>query len=799
MKAPRNYKHFSYVKLPVTAITAIILGAGVFELSAQTPTDQTELRADPANDYFSRINQLYKAASASKDYHEKDRLYNRIVPMLKDYLKQYPRHKNAQASWYYLAESYYFTGRVRQAITTYKKITTKYKTGPYAAAASYRLARDYFTKSEFMKAAEFYGKTAASSSEKGDKIRVQYFQAQAYMQANRSDLATPLYKKIARTDGPNPYREGAALAYGRLGLKKGDYEDALLELEKLITPNQTVDVKAEATYYAGTAALQLKKIELAEKYYKMSIETKSPQWKGQAQTGLMLIYFDREDYDGVIDVKRKGKFEMPKTFKAQQGFLMGMSCFKLDKYASAIDYFIDVEVLDKDSDNAFNSGYYKLLCFYNLKNATLASKVDRYLENYAVNHGRHKFIHQALMMKAETLFANQKYGDAATIYGNISEKIIDEKYVASVLYKKGICLDEVENFAGAADSMTKFIEKYPEHPKLMEVLLYRAGAYVNTDNKEKALRDYDHVIKSSNDEKQIAIALQKSGAIQFYKNNYDDMITRFKRLVEYKGLDNKVLGNANYWIGRAYFKQKKYAESMKYLDASWGHDKEIFKEQISMLRVIGYFSLEKTKETEEAIKAAEASGIQKKIPLAVYRWLGSHYYNENNFLKASEYLAKGIERGKADATPINVWRFLTKAQMEAELFEAAFISVGNLLSIEQKKVLVVDGMLDKAKIQMGLGKDGDAKRTADEALEMNPTGRLKAELLLVIADFYFNIGQPAEAAKHYVLLVDSGKALPEHARILHRLADTLKRSDNVLEAKRYEGILKEKYPNYEPK
>ena len=87
MKAPRNYKHFSYVKLPVTAITTIILGAGVLELSAQTPTDQTELRADPANDYFSRINQLYKAASASKDYHEKDRLYNRIVPMLKDYLK----------------------------------------------------------------------------------------------------------------------------------------------------------------------------------------------------------------------------------------------------------------------------------------------------------------------------------------------------------------------------------------------------------------------------------------------------------------------------------------------------------------------------------------------------------------------------------------------------------------------------------------------------------------------------------------------------------------------------------------
>ena len=76
---------------------------------------------------------------------------------------------------------------------------------------------------------------------------------------------------------------------------------------------------------------------------------------------------------------------------------------------------------------------------------------------------------------------------------------------------------------------------------------------------------------------------------------------------------------------------------------------------------------------------------------------------------------------------------------------------------------------------------------------------MKAELLLVIADFYYNIGQSADAAKHYVLLVDSGKGLPEHARILYRLSDTLKRSDNAGEAKRYKYMLKEKYPNYTPK
>lgn len=803
MTNPRKYRITSSTKAPITAITAILMAASASDLLAQAPGAKpraAELMTDPANDYFARINQLYKSAAASKDYGMKDRLYNQLIPMLREYLDDFPRHKNAQASWYYLAESYYFTGKVREAVLTYKKITDRYKTGPYVAASSYRLARDYFTKSEFLKAAEYYGKTAKVSSDPKDKVRVKYFQAQAYMQANRSDLATAVYKDVARTKGDNPYREGAALAYGRLGLKKGDYADALLELEKLITPNQAIDVKAEATYYAGTAALQLKKIELAEKYYNMSMETKSAFWKGQSQTGLMLIYYDRDDYQGILDLKKKGVFEMAKSFKAKQAYLLGMSCYKLQKYASAIDHYIDVEIFDKGSDNAFHSGYYKLFCFYVLKNETLDNKVDRYLENYAVNHGKHQFIHHALIMKAETLFANKKYAEAAGIYENINEKIIDAKYLADLLYKKAICFYETKNYVGGSDAMTAFIEKFPQHKNVMEMLLYRASAYAKQDNNKNAVRDYDHVIKNSKDSRQVVIALKNSGRIQFLANRYDDAILRYKKLVEeHKNQDVKVLGNANYYIGKSLFAQKKYKESMPYLSDGLEHDPVTYLKPSAMLLVIGNFSLKNIEGTEAAILLAEKARIRTKIPLPVYRWLGSHYYNEANFMKASQYLAKGIERGEADETPINVWRFLTKSQMKAGLFQAAFTSVDKLLSIEKEESFKAAAMLDKAKIQMGLGKDGDAKRTAEEALEMNPVGRMKAELLLVIGDFHYNIGQPADAAKHYVLLVDSAKGLPEHPRILHRLAESLEKSENPEEAEHYQALLKEKYPNFKAK
>lgn len=784
-------------------VTTFTLAASAFNLSAQAPTvpepepATAQLETDPGNDYFARVNQIYKSAAATKEVNLQEQYYKQSVPLLLDYLRQYPDHKNAEAANYYLAECYFNTAQVREALIIYKGIISKYRSGPYVAVSSYRLARDYYSKSDFMNAAKYFGMTAGFSAVPADKTKAFYYQAQAYMQAKKPELAIPVYAKVAKAEGSNPFRENAALSYGKLSLKAGDYQGSLSAFEKLITPNQSEDIKAEAAYHAGLAANGLKKVDLAEKYFKMSILSDSKKWSGQAQTGLMGIRYVLMDYKGVIEVLSHGKFDMSESFKSKQGFLVGHSYFKLDQFASAIDHFIDVEIHGKGTDNAFKAGYYKLLCFYNIKNTSIPDKVDRFLEGYAVNNGRHKFIHQALLMKAETLFAERKYDEASKVYSAIGTDLIDEKYLAELLFKKGYCLSRVGNFAGSANSLTVFVEKFPDNPKVSEAFIIRAGSYAKLENKAKALRDYDHVIKNSKDPQHAAIALQKSGVIQFHAKQYDNMIDRYKKLVEdHPKLEAKTLANANYWICRAYFKRKKYRLGLKYLEDSWKLDKVTFLKQVSMLRVIGNFSLRDHEETENAVAMAESVGLQKKIPLAVYRWLGEFYYNNNNFKKAATQLEKGIEKGAAIATPIAIWRYLSKSQIQTDQHQEAFISVSNLLSIEEEPPRIVDALLDKAKIQMKLGKDGDAKRTAETALEMNPTGRIEAELLKVIGDFHYKIGEPVKAANHYVLLVESGKDLTSFPQILDRLAKSLAKAGNAAEAKRYADQLKALFPAY---
>ena len=754
------------------------------------------LRVDPANDYFTRIHNLYKDAVATKDLRRKAIGFQQCIPMFMRYIRKYPNHSKAAAAHYYLGESYYQIGEVRRARDIFETMVKKYKSGTYLAAASYRLAHDSYSQGQFLIAAKYYGITAANSNNDSDRLKSTFFQAQCLLKGGKEAEAAKRYK-IVYLSKASTYRERAALTYAKILLKREKYAEAQKVFESLLVPNQAEDVKAEASYYAGVAANAQGNTELAEKYYKVCMLANTDQWKGPAQVGLMGISFAKKDYQKVLDIARRGSYRMTPRFLAKRGIILGQSYFKMKSYANAIEYFIDVEKNDKGSDDAFKAGYYKLLCFYNIDNDNIAMRVDRFLENHAVGHGKHKFIHQAILMKAESLYQKKKYKQAAIAYAAVNPKLIDEKYRADLLFRKARIRGIVENYAGAVNGFTEFMTEYPKSPQVIEAQLLRADAYAKLGDNVRALRDYDGVIKLAPKSKYAAMALQRSARLQQINKKTDDAIARYEKLVkEFPQLPAKTRANAYYWIGSGYFKKKDYRRGIENLDKSAKLDPSSYAKQIAMLRVIGYFTLREVAKTEAALKQAEKVGLRKKIPLNIYRWLGGEAYNDERYKQAAAYLKKGIEHGKPADTPIAVWRVLAKAQRKAKLYKDAFFTVSTLLSLEEDKPRIVDALLDKAKIQLELGKTGDAKRTAEAALEMNPIGNLHAELLNVLAHFYYITGQPKEAAKRYVLLVDSAEKLEFHPLVIDRLANCLEKMGDADEAARYRKMLKKLYPKY---
>ncbi len=789
------YISFSLATLLGGSVTA--LGQGAPAAEVVEPAAPPALQNDPGQDYFERANQLYKAAGEATDLRLKERYYGSAIPIFRNYIKTYPKHKNAQVAWYYLGESYYQTAEVKTARETFKTIINFYKSGAYVAASAYRLAHDSYSLKNYDDAARYFEIAALNSTNEEDKTKSIYYRAQSLTIAGKEKEALEFYDIVSNVIENNPYRERATLTYAKLLLRESEFEKAIVACERLLVPKQMEEVKAEAAYYAGVAANGAGEIGQAEKYYNMVMHSGFDDWKGQAQTGLMGIRYSEKDFAGVLKFARLGKFEMSPKFKVKQGIIVGQSYYQMKNYANAIEYFIDVEKHAKGTDDAFSAGYYKLLSFYNLKIGEIGPRVDRFLLNYAAGRGKHKFIHQALLMKAESLYSAKKYKEASEAYSSISTKFIDEKYHESVGFRKANCLSKVENYVGAVNAFTVYITQFPSANNIQNAYLIRADLYAMLDNRAKALRDYDKVIKDAPKSKEVSIALQRSAQVQLLNKNYDEMILRYEKLIkEYPELSVKVRANAYYWIGRGYFKNRKFEEGVVNIERCRKLDSVRYKKQISMLRVIGHFSLRNVSETVEAVEDAEKNDLGKKIQLNVYRWLGGEFYNNDEFVKASDYLKKGVEHGSAKATPIPIWRVLSKSQMRAGRYQEAFLSVSNLLSLEKDKSRQVDALLDKAKIQAFMGKTGDSKRTAESALELNPTGKTQAELIKIVGDFYYVIGEHNNAAKYYVRLVDMAEDLDFHVQVLDRLSTSLTRLGDTAESEKYAGQLKLLYPKY---
>ena len=756
-----------------------------------------ELQTDPGNDLFQRCHQLFKAGNSEKDPVLKETRFKRAIPVLQKYLQQFPEHRNAEPAMYYLGEAYYQIGKVKEAKAAFNHVLTKHKKGPFVAAAAHRLAHDSFSQKRYMEAAQQFAITAANATVVSDRTQAMYYQAQSLFHAKKPEEALALYKKVAAANGVNPFRERATLAYGKLLINTKKYAEAIAAFEALLVPNQAESIKAEAAYHAGIAASLLKDLPRAEKYYKMVLLTTTEKWKPEAYIGYLAIRYKEKDYKGILAEVKKRKYKLTPSLKGKQGLIVGQAYFKMKDYASAVSYFLDVEMHAPGTESAFEAGYFKLLSFYNLKSQKIPEKVDKFIQDYAVGRGTHKYIHQAFLMKAEALYARKNYKDASQSYGVINTKLIDKKYLPDLLYKKGYCLSKVANHAGAANAFTSFIEQYGEDPKLQQVYLLRGESYLKLGNKGRALRDFDEVIKLDAKSQSATVALQKSAQIQLENKQYGDVIGRYTQLIkDFPDIPAKNLANANFWCGWSSFKLKKYAEALTFFNEVQKKDADLFKKDISLLKVLSSYQLRLEKETLGYLQEAENNGLQRKIPLTVYRWLGGLKYNQDDFKLAEELLTKGCEKGRPDLTPLVVWRLLTKAQMQNENYKGAFNSVGNLLSMEEDKPRMVDALLDKAKIQYALDKNGDAKRTAELALEMNPTGRTHSELLKIVGDVYFLIGQPKEAASRYVLLVDAAEKMSIHPEVLDKLSVSLEKMGDAQESKRYADLLKKKYPKY---
>ncbi|NWK56326.1 tetratricopeptide repeat protein [Verrucomicrobiaceae bacterium N1E253] len=757
------------------------------------------LVADPGHDQFEFCKQLYRQANAMQVEQERVRAYQQLAPRLEQYINRFPRHANAPAASYYLGECYYQSGYLDSARQVLHGVINRYKTGRYVALSANRLGYDAFVNKRYNQAAIYFEKVATMSDTAKERYRGRYQEASCYRYSGQTDQAIKSYSLIeAAQDAPVVYRENATLRLGYLYFSKKELQRALDKFASLVKPGIAANIRVDAALNAGLISQQMKKGDDAVSYFKMVMLSKEEKFKSRAQAAMMNSLYASKDYQAVFDTMKRGNYPGKPATEAIKFTLAGRSAYQLKRYDLAIKYFAEAERQIPLSKEAFEAGYYRLLCFFNIKGSNIPKQVDAFLEVYQPRFPRQPKIHKALLMKAETLFDENKFREAASAYNQITPELVGEDNLANLLFKRGWCLSESGDHNGAIRSFTDFLKLYPDDERSPSVIARRGKSYLSLGDRASALRDFDELIKRFPQNKLAALAWQNSARIKKEAQDYPEMIRRYESmLISFPKLGKATEANAQYWIGWGNYQIKDYEKAIPALEQASEMMPEEYGFNSQMLLIYCSYAQKDKARLQSAVNAVRKKDQGHQIQPQIYRWLGVQCFNGGELKDAERFLGLGSTPEDPRQTPKAFWKMLGHARVEIGKNEEALVALGHFLDVVEEPFWKAEALLDQAKAYLGVGKLDEAKTSAEDGLALRPKGDVNTALRLVLGDIAFSSQDYETAAKSYVVVVEVHEADKKvRADALYKLYQALNKSGKATEAKVYLNTLNKEFPDY---
>jgi len=205
-------------------------------------------------------NLVYNPAEA--DYFEKK--YMQAIPKFENYMEKYPQGFHIKKTMGYLADSYYETDQIPQAIQQYELILQQ-PNGVFSKIAAIRTARYYYNNKQFEQAIPYYLKIEEVSEEPDILFNTYLGLMRSYYQSEQFNLANLYAKKVVDNKLLKPEnRIEAHYILGMSSYQTKEYQDAITALN-YVSKNTTLSSAAEAKFTVANIYFQSDQLDMADK------------------------------------------------------------------------------------------------------------------------------------------------------------------------------------------------------------------------------------------------------------------------------------------------------------------------------------------------------------------------------------------------------------------------------------------------------------------------------------------------------------------------------------------------------
>ena len=713
-------------------------------------------------------------------------MYDLAVPEYEMFLVAKGDGKSRDAALFRLAECHRILGNGSAARDGYEKLVMEFRKGEFAGAGAYRLGEILFEEKLYDASAAQFSTAATEAKDREIRLAAQYFSARSLDYLKRFPEAREAYRAVVFTDGKNPYRDHALMALANLDVGDGKKTEGLTTFEAVASSSKDPEIVAEACVKGAALAAELhqnaKALALFEKAAKAS---ESSEWRPTALIGSMQMRYQTGDYAGIVAAGNGILDKVPAESKPEVLQLLAISQRQTGNNIQARQTY-DLLLKDfSDSAAAREAPFQRLACLYALKDKNLVAEIDAFLEKTTDPKDRV----QALRLKAEALFKQGDYAGAGKVYSSLLEKNLPADQDADALYKAAWCLAAVEKYPESISAYSSFLDRYPSPPLAATALAQRAQAKQQSKAYDAAIEDYDLLISKYPDSKERELALLQKALIFGQLQKYGAMTAAFEKLLA-EFPKSAASAQAYFWLGWAAFEQKDYKKSTQLLEKARAIDPAQYGERATLRIILADYYLE-----DRAAVTREAAGYKgKNLPAEITLWLAVQLIAEGKNDKA-EALLLPLTKNPATVSA-EAWISLAEAQVRLGKFKQARDPADKSLEAARDPASRARALIASARIHLGEKDFSAAASQVEEALLLQPEGRLNAEARMASGDILFAQSDFDGAARAYMtisLLSNDPAVAP---RALQQAAAAYHRANNKIEEEKALAELKEKFPGF---
>ncbi len=441
----------------------LLLGANYIELrkwsSAITEYKAAEQLAIKGQELFMPQKEWYLAEARLKQGIAliNNSRYKEAIPSLLAFIADSKKDSRIDEATFWLAESYYNSDMLSNAIETYDNFLRKYPNSTRKEEVLYGLGWSYFRLKKFKESSNTFDMMVTEFPESKHAMEVLARQSDGYYVTKNFKKAVETYRKAIKQEPESEEGQYCAYQLANSLYKMGAYEEAVTNLLALVKKFPSSPYSDDALYLVGWIRFQQKNYEEAIDNFRFMINV-SPQSQllVQAKYAIGDAFYNIGNFNAAINAYKEIITKYPASPLAADALHSIQYCLESEGR-------MDEAIALADSLIASNPG----------------SDISKDL---AYN-------------KAGMFYTGKRYSDAVSEYNEFIEKYPDSDKKAEALYwmaKSYISLNDTVNTEKTFD---KIVKDYPTSEFAPQSLLEHAMFQKDINNIKKAEQLFDQLQK----------------------------------------------------------------------------------------------------------------------------------------------------------------------------------------------------------------------------------------------------------------------------------------------------------------